>query len=57
MPNAGVARAIILHLLQFGEELLHQPFLVGLEHVQLLRPQGYDFVEEGEAVGDPLLFF
>ena len=36
--------------------MLHQPFLVGLEGVELLGLRGDEVVEVGEAVGDAALF-
>ena len=37
LPKIGVARAIILHFLQFGKELLHQTFLVGFKRFNFLN--------------------
>lgn len=39
-----------------GEELLHQPFLMGLEGVDLVRLGGDQRIEGREAIGDFLLF-
>ena len=35
---------------------MHQPFLVGLEGVELLGLRDYEVVQAGEAVSDELLF-
>ena len=39
-----------------GEELLHQPFFVGLERVHFPRLRGDELVHRTQAIGDLLLF-